>query len=60
MKFEIINTENKTVMNTTDVSCIPEKELLMSMSKSGYKFKIDGKILSVKKIIAQLKGSINE
>ena len=58
MKFEIINTENKTVMNTTSVSCIPDKDSLISMSKSGYKFKIDGKILSTKKIIEQLKGKI--
>lgn len=54
MKFEIINRENKAVMYTHSISCIPDKNLLTYMSKAGYKFKIDGKATSVKMILEQL------
>lgn len=50
MKFEIINDKNKTVYYTYNTECVPCKEHLASMTNAGYKFKIDGKIVSKKKI----------
>lgn len=50
MKFEIINQEGKTVMQTEFAECIPDKEIINSMMKNKYKFKIDGKITTKKKI----------
>ena len=50
MKFEVINDKNKTMMSTTSPECIYDKSTLTSMSKAGYKFKIDGKIVMIKKI----------
>ena len=50
MKFEVINDKNKTVYYTYSEKAIPCKEHLNSMSKAGYKFKIDGKIASKKKV----------
>ena len=35
-------------MNTSSIDCIPDENLLVSMSKSGYRFKIDGKIVTLK------------
>lgn len=48
MKFDVINDKEKVVMTTTSVSCIPDKDMLDSMSKSGYKFRIDGKVVMKK------------
>ncbi len=55
MKFEVINDKNKVVMNTEFLSCIPEKTVLNLMSKSGYRFRLNNKIMSVKKLDEQLK-----
>ena len=55
MKFEIINDKNKTVMNTTNWSCIYDKDTLNSMSKAGYKFKFDDKVITIKKLNEKLK-----
>lgn len=50
MKFEVISDRGRTVMSCTTASCIPDDDQLTSMSKAGYKFKIDGKAVSVKKL----------
>lgn len=55
MIFEVVNDKNKTVMSTTYVSCIYDKDILNSMSKAGYKFKLDGKTITVKKLDEKLK-----
>lgn len=55
MKFEIVNDKNKTVMQTTHISCIPDKNTLNSMSKAGYKFKLDGKAITIKRLNERLK-----
>lgn len=60
MKFEVINDKNKVVMNTTDVSCIPPKEILHSMAGAGYKFKLNDKLITIKKIIEQIKENAND
>lgn len=56
MKFEVVNDKNKTVYYTHKEKDIPCKEYLNSMGGAGYKFKIDGKILSKKKV----EGLINQ
>ena len=50
MKFEIINNNGKIVFNTMDESCLPTKGEINSMTKAGYKFKIDGKSTTKKKL----------
>ena len=50
MKFEVVNDKGVTVMQTTMKSCIPDEEQLSLMSKAGYKFKLDGKNVTMKKL----------
>lgn len=50
MKFEVVNDKGKTVMSCTSVSCIPDEDELSCMAKAGYKFKLDGKNATQKKI----------
>lgn len=50
MKFQVINDKGIGVMETHFASCMPDGAQLASMSKAGYKFKIDGKAVSIKKI----------
>ena len=51
MKFEVINDKSKPVMTCTQESCVPPADMLKSMSAAGYKFRLDGKVVSVKKIM---------
>ena len=60
MKFEVINDKNKVVMHTEHISCIPPRNILNSMSKSGYKFKLNGKSVTVNKLNERLKETSNE
>ena len=55
MKFEVINSDSKTLMQTTTWVCIPDKDTLKSMSAKGYKFKLDGKTITAKKIGEKIK-----
>lgn len=55
MKFEVVNDKNKTVMSTESLSCIPNKDALNSISKAGYKFRFDGKMITIKKLNEKLK-----
>lgn len=50
MKFEVVDEKNQTVMNTFYFECIPDKNQIDTMFKSGYKIKVDNKVLSKKKI----------
>ena len=54
MKFEVVNDKGMTVMNTSDVSCVPDKSMLNSMLKSGYKFRLNNKAITIKKLTEQL------
>ena len=51
MKFEVVNDKNKTVMTTNYIGCIPTDKELSSMYKAGYKFKLNGKAVSLKKVL---------
>lgn len=54
MKFEVINNESTTLMQTTTWLCVPDEDTLKSMSKAGYRFKLDGKAITVKKLNEKL------
>lgn len=57
MLFQAINDKGVSVFRTEYVSCIPVESQLTSMQKAGYKFRIDGKAVSIKKIKEILKTS---
>ena len=59
MEFEVINDKNRTIMSTMSKSCLPDKKLLISMSKNGYKFRLNGKMITVKKLNDKLKEQYN-
>lgn len=60
MKFEVINDKNKVVMHTKYTSCMPNKDALNLMAKAGYKFKLDNKAITVKKLNERLKEFVND
>lgn len=47
MWFEVFNRENQRVLYCYDVSCIPSKEELTHMQAGKYKFKLDGKRVTI-------------
>lgn len=51
MTFQIINDKGQVVMTTTSINCGPNEDTLESMSKAGYKFKVDDKLVAKKKAI---------
>lgn len=55
MKFEVIDNKGNTIFNTTEKTCLPSKSEIESQAGAGYKFKIDGKIISKKKLLEQIK-----
>lgn len=55
MKFEVINDKSNTVMSTKSITCIPDKDMLSSLSKAGHRFKLDGKIITIKRLIEKIK-----
>lgn len=54
MKFEVINDKNTVVSITHHQECIPSKKVLTAMSKAGHRLRLNGKIMSLKKILEQL------
>ena len=54
MKFEVINDKNAVVSITQYKECIPSKKVLTAMSKAGHRFRLNGKVMSLKKIFEQL------
>ena len=55
MKFEVVNDKNKVMFRCDDVSCIPDPADIKMMSAGGFKFRIDGKIISARKVIEYTK-----
>lgn len=45
MKFEVINDKQKTVMQTTNIACVPNETEIKLMTKAGYKFRMNGKLI---------------
>lgn len=54
MKFQVFK-DNKCMFVTTDKTCIPTKDILYAQSKAGYTFKLDGKKISYKSLIKEIK-----
>lgn len=54
MKFQIFGKDNKCKFVTESKSCIPNIQQLTTISKSGFKFKLDGKVISLAKLKAEL------
>ena len=50
MKFEVVNSGGETVMQTEYIECIPDQTILDAMYKSGYRFKLNGKMATKKKV----------
>lgn len=50
MKFEVINDKGVAVMQTGSESCVPNEDELVIMNRAGYRFKVDGKIVTMKKL----------
>lgn len=50
MLFSVYDDKNILVMTTNSKKCIPDETQLSNMSSNGYKFKINGKIISLKKL----------
>lgn len=49
IKFEVLNSRNQVVMVTNCEECVPTEDELESMHEGNYKFKINNKIVSLKK-----------
>ena len=55
MKFQIFGKDKKCKLVTESKSCIPDMKELSLMNKAGYKFKLDGKAISIAKLKEELK-----
>lgn len=56
MKFEVLSGEGRVVFWCQQSECIPNKQEIESVTKSGYKIRIDGKIVTKKKLNELLRG----
>ena len=54
MKFEVVNEKGTVVFNTEYKESLPPKQQLDDMNKNGYKFKVDGKNVTKKKLLELL------
>jgi 1,2-phenylacetyl-CoA epoxidase PaaB subunit len=50
MLFEVFSRDNQRVFFTEHWSCIPTEDELEAIAKAQYKFKLDGKAVSLSKI----------
>lgn len=50
MLFEVINDKKQTVMFTEEKECIYENDILKLMFNAGYKFKLNGKSITLKSL----------
>lgn len=51
MLFEVVDFYKNTIMHCSDWCCVPAENTLYSMYQAGYRFKINGKKVTIKKII---------
>lgn len=58
MTFEVYR-DNFCVMQTEQPRCIYDDSTLRDMSRSGYKFKLDGKTATIQKVIETRKECLN-
>lgn len=54
MKFQIFGKDNQCRFVTESKSCIPSIKELTAISKAGFKFKLDGKVVSLVRLKEEL------
>lgn len=54
MIFEVIGPDGISKMSTTSISCIYSIDILTQMQSSGYRFRLDDKLISLSKLKAFL------
>ena len=57
MKFEVVNRLGNTVMSTEFESCVYDLDDLTSMYQAGYRFKVDGKFVSLGRVLPTVQAS---
>ena len=55
MDFKVIRNDGVCAMSTTFISCIPSEEQLNGMADAGYRFELNGKPVTRKKIKEYIK-----
>lgn len=55
MKFQVFGKDNQCRFVTESKNCIPDIKELTAISKAGYKFKLDGKVVSLSRLKEELK-----
>ena len=50
MLFEVINSQGKTIFYTNEKICVPPYKQIKTMLTTGYKFRLDGKIMTKKSL----------
>lgn len=60
MTFEVINDKDNIMMCTHDISYIPALDILKIMREGNFRFRLDGKIISYKKLEKFLKEEANK
>ena len=55
MKFQVFGKDNQCRFVTESKSCIPDIAELKAISKAGYKFKLNGKVVSLARLKEELK-----
>lgn len=57
MLFEVVNRLGKVVMHTQYETCVYDTDDLTSLHKAGYRFKVDGKFVNLRKVLSTVKES---
>lgn len=60
MKFEVFNDKKNRKFWCESKACLPTISEITAMSKIGYKFKMDNKVISKTALINYIKGDKNE
>lgn len=55
MKFEVVTDKGIPLMSCKTVSCIPDEQQLRSIYDAGHRFRLNGKSISIKKILEYVK-----
>ena len=58
MEFEVVNRCGKTMMRCSDYKYIPDNDVLEAMYQAEYRFRLDGKNITLKKAKALRKEDI--
>lgn len=59
MKFEVVNDKGVAMMSCTNINLIPDEKQLLSIAEAKYKFKLNGKYITRKKLKEFIGGDSN-